>query len=166
MSDTDAEASADEARIVPAVAGHADAAERIVREAFDGVSIDQAIERALGRGRLPWQDVKAAAVRREIETRPKDCFVAVAGDEVVGVVTTSADEAIGRGTIVNLAVRADRRGRGLGRRLIEHALGEFRRRGLIEAKIETLACNPVGQRLYPSVGFREVARQIHYAMRL
>ena len=34
------------------------------------------------------------------------------------------------------------------------------------AKIETLEQNPVGQALYPSLGFREVARQIHYAMRL
>ena len=34
------------------------------------------------------------------------------------------------------------------------------------AKIETLDQNPVGQALYPSLGFTEVARQIHYAMRL
>ena len=34
------------------------------------------------------------------------------------------------------------------------------------AKIETLDQNPIGQKLYPSLGFREVARQIHYAMRL
>jgi hypothetical protein len=34
------------------------------------------------------------------------------------------------------------------------------------AKIETLDQNPVGQALYPSLGFKEVARQIHYAMRL
>ena len=34
------------------------------------------------------------------------------------------------------------------------------------AKIETLEQNPVGQKLYPSLGFVEVARQVHYAMRL
>jgi hypothetical protein len=34
------------------------------------------------------------------------------------------------------------------------------------AKIETLEQNPVGQALYPDLGFQEVARQIHYAMRL
>ena len=34
------------------------------------------------------------------------------------------------------------------------------------AKIETLEQNPIGQTLYPSLGFQEVARQIHYAMRL
>ena len=34
------------------------------------------------------------------------------------------------------------------------------------AKIETLEQNLVGQALYPSLGFKEVARQVHYAMRL
>jgi hypothetical protein len=34
------------------------------------------------------------------------------------------------------------------------------------AKIETLEQNKIGQHLYPSAGFVEVARQIHYAMAL
>ena len=38
--------------------------------------------------------------------------------------------------------------------------------GMQVAKIETLEQNAVGQSLYTSLGFREVARQIHYAMRL
>ena len=35
-----------------------------------------------------------------------------------------------------------------------------------KARIETRACNEVGRELYPSVGFTEVARQIHYVMKL
>jgi hypothetical protein len=34
------------------------------------------------------------------------------------------------------------------------------------AKIETLEQNLIGRHLYPSLGFVEVARQIHYAMPL
>jgi hypothetical protein len=34
------------------------------------------------------------------------------------------------------------------------------------AKIETLEQNPIGRSLYPSLGFVEIARQIHYAMPL
>ena len=34
------------------------------------------------------------------------------------------------------------------------------------AKIETLEQNTIGRHLYPSLGFREIARQIHYAMSL
>ena len=38
--------------------------------------------------------------------------------------------------------------------------------GYITTRIETLACNPIGKYLYPSCGFQEVARQIHYVMPL
>ena len=62
-------------------------------------------------------------------------------------------------------LRTEARGQGLGRRLIEHALAHFRAAGMTIAKIETLEQNAVGRHLYPSVGFVEVARQIHYAMR-
>ena len=58
------------------------------------------------------------------------------------------------------------RGQGLGRQLIEHALAHFRATGMTVAKIETLEQNPIGRHLYPSVGFIEVARQIHYVMPL
>ena len=62
--------------------------------------------------------------------------------------------------------QTEARGQGLGRRLIEHALAHFRAAGMTIAKIETLEQNPIGRHLYPSVGFVEVARQIHYAMAL
>ena len=58
------------------------------------------------------------------------------------------------------------RGKGLGRRLIEHALDYFRREGLVYAVIETMAQNAIGEHLYPACGFQEVARQIHFARRL
>jgi ribosomal protein S18 acetylase RimI-like enzyme len=70
------------------------------------------------------------------------------------------------GWINNLAVAAELRGQGLGRRLIEHALDHFRAHGMTVARIETLEQNPVGRHLYPSVGFQEIARQIHFAMPL
>ena len=58
--------------------------------------------------------------------------------------------------------QADGGGRGLGRRLIEYALNVFRKDGLTHARIETLVQNDVGNHLYQSIGFREVARQIHF----
>jgi ribosomal protein S18 acetylase RimI-like enzyme len=57
-------------------------------------------------------------------------------------------------------------GKGLGRRLLEHALEYLRQQGMECARIETLEQNPIGSHLYPGLGFEEVARQIHYAMRL
>ena len=83
---------------------------------------------------------------------------------VVGYVTMQCDLETLIGWIHNLAVVNEARGQGLGRRLIEHALAHFRAAGMTIAKIETLEQNEVGRHLYPSVGFIEVARQIHYAI--
>ena len=38
--------------------------------------------------------------------------------------------------------------------------------GLTHAKIETLAQNAIGNHLYPSLGFVEVARQVHFLAKL
>jgi len=81
-------------------------------------------------------------------------------------VSTRVDRQSSQGRIPNLAVTAEFRGQGLGRRLIEHALDYFRREGLAYAMIETMAQNEAGQHLYPACGFVEVARQVHFARRL
>jgi ribosomal protein S18 acetylase RimI-like enzyme len=85
---------------------------------------------------------------------------------VVGFVTTRLQCNSKIGWIPNMAVDAEHQAKGLGQAMLEHAIGFFRERGMQIAKIETLEQNPVGQKLYPRLGFEPVARQIHYAMRL
>ena len=136
---------------------------------FEGVSIDHNIDDRLGpiAGR-DWRWRKSRDIDRDIDELHAE--LAVAEDDetgtVVGYVTMQSDPETRIGWIHNLAVSAAVRGAGLGRRLLEHALDHFRAAGMTVAKIETLDQNPIGQHLYPSVGFREVARQIHYAMPL
>jgi ribosomal protein S18 acetylase RimI-like enzyme len=136
---------------------------------FEGVSIDHNIDRQLGpiAGR-DWRWRKSRDIDRDIDERGAE--LAVAEDEesgaVVGYVTMQCDPETRIGWIHNLAVATGARGGGLGRRLIEHALDRFRAAGMTVAKIETLEQNAVGRHLYPSVGFIEVARQVHYAMPL
>jgi hypothetical protein len=70
----------EELLIVPADAADAEAAAEITREAFRGVSIDQAIEQLIGpTAGMSWQEIKADEVRREIAQSPRDCFVAKVG---------------------------------------------------------------------------------------
>jgi ribosomal protein S18 acetylase RimI-like enzyme len=76
------------------------------------------------------------------------------------------DRAAGKGRIPNIALVPEARGQGLGHRLIQHALDYFRREGLAYAMIETLQGNEIGEHLYPACGFVEVARQIHFALKL
>ena len=135
--------------------------------AFEGVSIDHGIERLFGpiNGR-DWRWRKGRHLDMDAARDSDGIFVAEIDGRVVGGITTWQDLDGGIGHIPNIAVEADFRGQGIGRQLIEHALDHFRRHGLSHAKIETLAQNSVGQHLYSSLGFREVARQIHLVTEL
>lgn len=137
----------------------------ITVEAFDGVSIDRNIEDQFGEiNGHDWKWRKARHIDYDAERDPGGIFIAEVEGQIAGYITTFSDHEAGIGLIPNLALDAERRGQGIGRELIEHALDHFRRQGLSHAKIETLAQNEVGRHLYPSFGFKEVSRQIHYAM--
>jgi ribosomal protein S18 acetylase RimI-like enzyme len=144
-----------------------EALRRLTVESFAGVTLEQDVENALGvlNGR-DWKWRKARHVDDDVAANPAGVFVAEADGRVVGYVSTRIDREAGKGRIPNLAVDADCRNLGLGRRLIEHALDYFRAERLEYAVIETMAGNPVGNHLYPACGFVEVARQVHFARRL
>jgi ribosomal protein S18 acetylase RimI-like enzyme len=136
--------------------------------AFEGVSIDHDIDLLLGPiAAQDWRTRKGRHVDDDIDAPGGEIAVAVDdGGKVLGYVSMRCDREAKVGQIPNLAVAEDRRGEGIGRRLLEHAIARFREQGMAVARIETLEQNPVGRHLYPSVGFREVARQIHFAMPL
>ena len=141
--------------------------QEITVAAFEGVSIDQRVEQAFGSFHgHDWRWRKGQAILADWEREPSGIFIAERDGAVVGGITTWHDPDAGIGYIPNLAVDAACRGQGIGRQLIEYALQHFRRLGLSVARIETLAHNEVGDHLYRSVGFEEVARQIHFAMPL
>lgn len=144
-----------------------DELKRITIEGFEGIAIDQNVERELGVvGQHDWRWRKARHVDEDIEANPNGVFVAEADGKVLGYISTRLDHEAGKGRIPNLAVDKAARGGGIGRKLIEHALEYFRREGMAFAMIETMANNPVGQHLYPSCGFVETGRQIHFAVKL
>jgi len=139
----------------------------ITVEAFDGVSIDLNIEQLFGKvNGHDWKWRKARHIDQDAVRDPDGIFIAEEDGQIVGCVTTFCDHEAGIGLIPNLAVLAAQRGKGIGRMLIQHALDHFRAQGLSHAKIETLEQNAIGQNLYPSFGFREVSRQVHYVMSL
>lgn len=140
---------------------------RITVESFGSVALEQMLEHKFGvwNGR-DWQTRKAGHIDDDVAICPEGCFVAGRGDEILGYITVRIDHINARGRIPNLAVEEAARGLGLGRRLIQHALDYMRAEGMKLAQIETMASNTIGQHLYPSCGFEEVARQVHYAMKL
>ena len=139
----------------------------ITVEAFDGIAIDQMIEGRHGllRGE-GWRTRKVRHIDTDVSRETGAVYVGEIDGSVVGYVTTWTDEASGIGHIPNLAVRVAFQGRGIGRRLIDHALDGFRAAGMTHAKIETLETNAVGYGLYTSMGFEELARQVHFLKEL
>ena len=144
-----------------------DSLKRLTIDGFTGVSIDHGIEQQFGSiNGHDWQWRKARHIDADVKRDPAGIFVAEDDGQIVGYVTTWRDAAAGIGHIPNLAVAASHRNQGLGRQLLEHALNHFRSAGLTHAKIETLIQNAVGNHLYPSLGFTEVARQVHFVAKL
>jgi len=135
--------------------------------AFDGVSIDQNIERIFGPiAGTGWQWRKKSQIENDIAANPDGILVYEEDGRVLGYITTRVDMRTRIGWIPNMAVHPARQGRGIGKQLLQAALAYLRQRGMEYARIETLEQNTVGLRFYPSMGFKEVARQIHYIKRL
>jgi ribosomal protein S18 acetylase RimI-like enzyme len=140
---------------------------QITVDSFGSVAYDQMLEDRLGIwNERDWKARKADNIDEDCTLNPAGCFVAIRDGEILGYITTRVDRVNSIGRIPNLAVVQEARRLGLGRRLIHHALDYFRECGLKVAKIETMASNVIGQSLYPSCGFEEIARQVHFAARL
>lgn len=134
---------------------------------FDGVSIEKNVETLLGSiAGKNWAWRKAREIEDDIAANPGGIFVAETHDRVIGYITTRVDASAKVGRIPNIAVLPACRNRGIGRQLMNRAFAYFWEKNMACVRIETLEQNDVGRRFYPSCGFREVARQIHYIKQL
>ena len=135
----------------------------ITVEAFDGVSIDQGIEKKFGIiNSRDWKWRKGRHIDEDVSRDSEGIFIVEIDGEIAGLISTWQDTEAGIGHIPNIAFRPEHRGKGLGRKLIQYALDLFRENGLTHAKIETLVQNEIGGHLYRSIGFQEVAQQTHF----
>lgn len=144
-----------------------DALIEVTKLAFDGVSIDQNIERLYGTiNGVGWAARKASHIESDIATDPSGIFVCEVHGRVAGFITTRCDRRTLIGAIPNLAVHPDFQGQGIGRQLIQAALAHLRALGMKLVRIETLEQNRRCVDFYPKLGFKPVATQIHYVMAL
>jgi ribosomal-protein-alanine N-acetyltransferase len=88
------------------------------------------------------------------------CRVAEMGGEVIayGIVAMGAGEA----HILNLCVRGDMRGRGVGRQMLRLLLERARQAGMAEVFLEVRPSNLLAIALYQSVGFVQVGLRKGY----
>ncbi len=130
---------------------------------FDGVSIDQNIEREHGLiAGVGWKERKAAHVEDDCAANPEGVFVAEVGDEIAGYISCRLNARTRIGWIPNLAVDSRFRKQGIARALFDCAFAYLRENGMLGVRIESLEQNAIGSEFYPRLGFEEMARQVHY----
>jgi ribosomal protein S18 acetylase RimI-like enzyme len=90
--------------------------------------------------------------------------VAEQGEQLVGegVALVRQHRSGSSGRIYSLAVSPDRRGQGIGRRLLDRMVGELVARGVRRIYLEVEAGNGSAESLYERVGFRRKATLCDY----
>lgn len=87
--------------------------------------------------------------RRYLELEPDGCFVAECDGNPVGTTTTCIFGPVG--WIAMVLVESSRRGQGIGKALMHHALSELETSGVASVRLDA---TPLGQPLYEKLGFK------------
>jgi ribosomal-protein-alanine N-acetyltransferase len=96
-------------------------------------------------------------LEEELDKSAARVWVAVEGEGVVGFAIQWF--IAGEAQLANIAVRADRRGRGLGKKLMERLLEDARVKGMAKMTLEVRVGNTPALALYRSLGFVETSRR-------
>jgi mycothiol synthase len=137
---------------------------RASRTGEDDVAIHDVLMRAF-EGSFGWSFVPLDRFWRDARGDehfvPDHILVAELGGQVAGVSWQFMQDTIG--WVAELGVHPDRRGRGIGRALLRHALADLARRGFRTAKLNVDSRNPHGAvDLYRGVGMEPLREYRHY----
>lgn len=127
--------------IVPATGEMTEAVAKIENESFT----------------CPWQ---AESFDEALANPSFDYFAVIEDNEVAGYIIgfTAADEC----EIANVAVRSDKRRRGIGRLLMEHFIAFSAAKGAKNFYLEVRASNTPARALYEECGFRAIGVRKNY----
>lgn len=89
-----------------------------------------------------------------------ECWLVFLGDQQVGhgVLTAAAGES----HVLNITIKPENQGCGLGRQLLTHLIEQARQREAEVTFLEVRESNQSANRLYESFGFNEVGRRRNY----
>ncbi len=88
------------------------------------------------------------------------CWVFEQDGDILGYAFMSI--AAGEGHLLNICVRPELQGKGLGKKLLKHLLSVARRQGADTLFLEVRPSNTSAVKLYESQGFNEVGQRKHY----
>lgn len=98
-------------------------------------------------------DDSREGIAKYLNRNPTTCFVAVDGDNIVGVIMAGHDGR--RGFIHHTTVAEKCRKQGIGRELVSHALMALEKEGINKAALLVFRRNELGNIFWESVGFTD-----------
>jgi len=101
-------------------------------------------------------------IERSCHSDADRVFVAESDSRVAGYVACHAAKDGKEGSIVLIAVADGFRGKGIGKKLVDHAILLFAEIGIVRITVVTQARNISAQRLYEDRGFRTQSMQLWY----
>jgi len=96
-------------------------------------------------------DDSSSGIERFLGRNPSSCFVAEEGERLAGAILCGHDGR--RGYIYHAAVHPDFRRQGIGRALVEAALGALRAEGISKVALVVFETNENGNKFWESMGF-------------
>jgi len=136
-----------------------EALERMTINAFEPITWLKKADQKFGPlNGLDWRQRWQRRFRKIWETQI--ILLGEAEGEVVALATATVDEDSRLGYIDLLGVDQRFQGRGYGRQMLRGALQHLKERGCVHAHLECLRDNVVGNKLYRSEGFTEIAPSV------
>ena len=92
-------------------------------------------------------------IQKYLLRNPNTCFVAIDGNETIGVILSGHDGR--RGYLYHLAVAAHKRGHGIGRALLQTALDALGKENINKVALVVFERNETGNAFWEKCGFAE-----------
>jgi N-acetylglutamate synthase len=98
-------------------------------------------------------DDSRAGIQKYLLRNPTSCFVALESDVIIGSILAGHDGR--RGLIYHMTVHPDNRRRGIGKALVDAALGALRTEGITKVLLVAMKSNTIGNNFWAALGFTE-----------
>lgn len=98
-------------------------------------------------------DDSREGIARYLRRNPSTCFVAEENGAIAGVILAGHDGR--RGYIYHAAVRPDLRGQGIGKALVDSAIGALKAEGITKVALVAFSRNEAGNVFWEKMGFNQ-----------
>jgi ribosomal protein S18 acetylase RimI-like enzyme len=109
-------------------------------------------------------DDSREGIARYLARNPTSCFVALEDGGLAGVILAGHDGR--RGVIYHMTVSPAQRRKGIGKALVDAALGALKAEGITKVLLVVMKSNDTGNKFWESIGFTEREDLVYRNLRI